>query len=177
MTEPAPLHGRDETPLERADRNLAELLGELRVALPGVQVLFAFLLIVPFNTGFDDATAFQRDVYLFTLVCTAFASVLLIAPSMNHRIEFRRGDKDHLVRMSNRLTIAGLSFVALAITSAMLLVSDYVFGTTEAIVTTTAIALAIVLLWFALPLGRLWQLARQRAEADSQQARTNSTSR
>jgi Family of unknown function (DUF6328) len=164
MAEPAPLHGRDETPLERADRNLSELLGELRVALPGVQVLFAFLLIVPFNTGFDDATAFQRDVYLFTLVCTAVASALLIAPSMNHRLEFRRGDKEHLVEVSNRLTIAGLSFVALAITSAMLLVTDYVFGTVEAIVTTTAVALAIALLWFALPLGRRRQLARRRSE-------------
>jgi hypothetical protein len=177
MPEPAPLHGRDETPLERADRNLSELLGELRVALPGVQVLFAFLLIVPFNTGFDDATAFQRDVYLFTLVCTALASALLIAPSMNHRLEFRRGDKDHLVRVSSRLTIAGLSFVALAITSAVLLVTEFVFGTAAAIVTTTAIALAIALLWFALPLGRRRQLAKQRADADADApARTSTTS-
>src|ERR1041384_5077086 len=105
MAEPASSPGRDETELERADRNLTELLGELRVALPGVQVLFAFLLIVPFNDRFSDANAFQRDLYLGTLICTAFASALLIAPSMNHRLEFRHGDKEHLVEISNRLTI------------------------------------------------------------------------
>jgi hypothetical protein len=163
MSEPPPSPGRDETPLERADRNLAELLGELRVALPGVQVLFAFLLIVPFNTGFDDATTFQRDVYLGTLICTALASALLIAPSMNHRLEFRKGDKDHLVKVSSRLTIAGLTFVALAITGAMMLVTDYVFGTVATVVTTAAIALAITLLWYVLPLQRRRTLSRRRA--------------
>lgn len=162
MAEPPSSPGRDETPLERADRNLAELLGELRVALPGVQVLFAFLLIVPFNTGFDDATTFQRDVYLGTLICTAFASALLIAPSMNHRLEFRKGDKEHLVKLSSGLTIAGLSFVAFAITGVTALVTDFVFGTVETVVTTTAVALAIGLLWYVLPLQRRRTLSRRR---------------
>lgn len=126
-------------------------------------MLFAFLLIVPFNTGFDDATTFQRDVYLFTLICTAFASALLIAPSMNHRLEFRHGDKEHLVKVANRLTIAGLSFVALAITGVTALVTDYVFGTVETVVTTTAVGLAVGLLWYVLPLQRRRTLRRRRS--------------
>jgi hypothetical protein len=162
MAEPASTSGRDETELERADRNLTELLGELRVALPGVQVLFAFLLIVPFNDRFSDATAFQRDLYLATLICTAFASALLIAPSMNHRLEFRRGDKQHLVKISNQLTIAGLSLVALAMTGVVALLTDFVFGTVTMVVTTGALALAFALLWYVLPLARRRKVAGQR---------------
>ena len=161
MAEPAPTSGRDETPEERADRNLTELLGELRVALPGVQVLFAFLLIVPFNDRFGDATAFQRDLYLGTLICTAFASALLIAPSMNHRLEFRHGDKEHLVTVSNRLTIAGLTLVAFAMTGVVALLTDFVFGTATMVVATTALALAFALLWYLLPLRRRRSLDRQ----------------
>lgn len=155
MSEPAQSSsGRDETELERADRNLDELLGELRVALPGVQVLFAFLLIVPFNDRFSDATTFQRDLYLGTLICTALASALLIAPSMQHRIVFRHGDKPHLVKVANRLTIVGLSLVALAMTGVVALLTDFVFGTKTMVVCTAAIALAFVLLWYVLPLER-----------------------
>jgi len=160
MAEPAPTSGRDESPEERADRNLTELLGELRVALPGVQVLFAFLLIVPFNDRFSDATAFQRDLYLGTLICTAFASALLIAPSMNHRLEFQHGDKQHLVAVSNRLTIAGLTLVAFAMTGVVALLTDFVFGTATMVVTTTALALAFALLWYVLPLRRRRSLSR-----------------
>jgi hypothetical protein len=162
MAQPSSTPGRDELPLERADRNLTELLGELRVALPGVQVLFAFLLIVPFSARFGDTTPFQRDVYLGTLICTAFGSALLIAPSMNHRLEFRHGDKEHLVKVSNRLTIVGLTFVALAMVGVVALVSDFVFGTTETIVTTAAVALAIAMFWYALPLRRRRVLRRRR---------------
>jgi hypothetical protein len=161
MTEPAS-SGRDETPQERADRNLTELLGELRVALPGVQVLFAFLLIVPFNDRFSDATAFQRDLYLGTLICTAFASALLIAPSMNHRLEFQHGDKEHLVTVSNRLTIAGLTLVAFAMTGVVALLTDFVFGTATMVVSTASLALAFALLWWVLPLRRRRMLARRR---------------
>jgi hypothetical protein len=154
MAEPASPTGRDETSLQRADRNLVELLGELRVALPGVQVLFAFLLIVPFNQRFGDVTAFQRDVYLATLICTAFASALLIAPSMHHRLEFQRGDKEYLVKVSNRLTIAGLTLVAFAMIGVTALLTDFVFGTATMAIVTTAVALAFALLWYALPLWR-----------------------
>src|SRR3954470_14595869 len=104
--------GREETPHERVDRNLTELLGELRVALPGVQVLFAFLLAVPFNQGFQKATEFQKDVYLVTLLLTALATALLIAPSAYHRLEFRQGDKKHIVFMANRFAIIGFGFLA-----------------------------------------------------------------
>jgi peptidoglycan/LPS O-acetylase OafA/YrhL len=163
MAESAPIAGRDETPLERADRNLIELLGELRVALPGVQVLFAFLLIVPFNARFDQTTSFQRNVYFATLICTALASALLVAPSMNHRLEFRHGDKDHLVRVANRLTIAGLTFVALAMTGVVALVTDFVFGRTTTAITTVLVAIALALLWYGLPLRRRQVLRRKRA--------------
>lgn len=165
MAEPPPSHGRDERPLERADRNLTELLGELRVALPGVQVLFAFLLIVPFSARFDHTTEFHRDLYLGTLICTALASALLIAPSMNHRLEFRHGDKEHLVKVANRLTIAGLTFVALAMIGVTALVTDFVFGTVETLITTAGVALAITVLWYALPLGRRRTLRQRRGEA------------
>lgn len=162
MTEPAADRGRDETSLQRADRNLVELLGELRVALPGVQVLFAFLLIVPFNQRFDEVTAFQRDLYLATLICTAFASALLIAPSMHHRLEFQHGDKEHLVKVSNRLTIAGLTLVAFAMTGVVALLTDFVFGAATMVVTTTAVALAFALLWYLLPLRRRRVVQRRR---------------
>src|SRR5215210_7713033 len=97
--------GRNETEKERLDRNMNELLQELRVALPGVQVLFAFLLTVPFQQGFVRATPFQKDVYLVTLLLTALASALLMAPSAYHRLEFRQDDKKHIVWVSNRLSI------------------------------------------------------------------------
>src|SRR3978361_1151974 len=105
MDEPAQ-DGRRETTKERLDRNLNEMLGELRVALPGVQVLFAFLLAVPFNQGFARATSFQKDIYLVTLLLTAVATALLIAPSAYHRIEFRQDDKRHIVFISNTFAIA-----------------------------------------------------------------------
>ncbi len=151
---------RDETPSERADRNLTELLGELRVALPGVQVLFAFLLIVPFNQRFADVSALQEKVYFGTLICTAFASALLIAPSMHHRIEFRQGDKDHIVKVSNRLTIAGLTLMAIAMTGVIVLITDFVFGTATTAVTATLLALSFAWLWYAMPLRRLRQIDR-----------------
>src|SRR5438552_8131453 len=85
--------GRRETELERYDRNLNELMGELRVALPGVQVLFAFLLVAPFNQRFSTVSAFERRLYFGTLLCTLLASILLIAPTVVHRLRFRQGDK------------------------------------------------------------------------------------
>lgn len=145
---------RDETEQQRLDRNLTELLGELRVALPGVQVLFAFLLAVPFQSRFADVTAFQRDVYFATLCCALVASACLIAPTAYHRITFRLQQRAALVRAANRLTIAGLAALALAMAGVMLLISDYLFGTTAAIVTTAAATLLLAGLWGALPLQR-----------------------
>jgi hypothetical protein len=150
---PAERHAH-ETEDERLDRNLGELLGELRVALPGVQVLFAFLLVVPFNQGYGRMTAFDRYVYFATLLATTLASILLIAPTVHHRIEFRRGDRAHLVDSANRLTIAGLVVLALAMTGAILLISNILFGTLAAILTTAALVGTIAAVWYALPLRR-----------------------
>lgn len=145
--------GRDETELERIDRNLSELLQELRVALPGVQVLFAFLLILPFNQGFTKVSGFEKDIYLVTLLCTALASILLIAPSMHHRLLFRTDNKEEILLLSHRFAMAGLAVLGLAITGAVLLVSHYVFGETSAIVASTATALTMLAVWVAIPLG------------------------
>jgi hypothetical protein len=146
--------GRHETEKERLDRNLNELLGELRVALPGVQVLFAFLLAVPFNQGFARATSFQKDIYLVTLLLTAVATALLIAPSAYHRIEFRQDDKRHIVFMANRFAIAGFGFLAAAMSSAVLLVTDYLFGPSTAVICTVGTAVILYGFWYVLPVAR-----------------------
>jgi hypothetical protein len=151
--------GRDETEEERLDRNLGEMLQELRVALPGVQVLFAFLLAVPFQQGFEKITDFQKDVYFGTLICTAFAAVLLISPSAYHRVTFRYQQKRELVFYSNRFSIVGLAFLALAMTGAIMLITDVLFSTTATIITTGLAASAFSFFWFALPLQRRLRLS------------------
>ena len=146
--------GRHETEKERLDRNLVELLNELRVALPGVQVLFAFLLVVPFNQGYARLSVFDKRIYFGTLLCTALASILLIAPTVHHRIEFRRDDKAHIVKSANRFAIAGLAVLAVAMSGAILLISNLVFGTIAAIVATAAMVIAFASIWCGLPLRR-----------------------
>jgi Family of unknown function (DUF6328) len=153
--------GRNETELERLDRNLGELLQELRVALPGVQVLFAFLLTVPFQQGFQKATSFQKDIYLVTLLLTALTTALLIAPSAYHRLEFRQGDKEHIVNVANALAIAGFGVLAAAMSSAILLVTDYLFGATTATICTIGAAVVLYGLWYVAPFTR----RRRRAQA------------
>lgn len=143
---------REETELERYDRNLTELMGELRVALPGVQVLFAFLLVAPFNQRFGRTTDFERGLYFATLLLTTLASMFLIAPTVLHRLEFRQGRKEYVVEAGNRLTIAGMLFLATAMTSAIALVTHYMFGPGTAIITTVVVAAAFATIWFALPL-------------------------
>jgi Family of unknown function (DUF6328) len=145
---------RRETEKERLDRNLEELLQGLRVAITGVQVLFAFLLVLPFQSGFPDVTDFQEKVYFGTLICVALASVLLIAPSARHRLRFRKDDKAYVVHSANWLTIAGLAFVGLGMVGAILLVSDYLFGTATTVVATLVVGLAVLWAWFASPLAR-----------------------
>jgi high-affinity Fe2+/Pb2+ permease len=152
--------GRDETEDERLDRNLSELLQELRVALPGVQVLFAFLLAVPFQQNFTRITGFQERVYFATLLCTAISAALLISPSAYHRMTFRYQQKRHLVFLANRLTIAGLSFLALAMIGAVMLITDVLFGTAATVVTSIAAAAMFAVLWYLLPLRRLFSLRR-----------------
>jgi Family of unknown function (DUF6328) len=147
--------GRTETDDERLDRNLGELLQELRVALPGVQVLFAFLLAVPFQQHFTSISAFDKKAYFATLLLTAISAALLIAPSAYHRITFRYQQKNRLVFIANRLAIAGLATLALAMTCAIMLVTNVLFGTVATTVVTTTLVLAMfVVLWAVLPLKR-----------------------
>jgi hypothetical protein len=146
--------GREESEAERLDRNLGELLQELRVALPGVQVLFAFLLAVPFQQNFSKITGFQKGVYFATLLLTALSAALLIAPSAYHRITFRYQQKHRLVFISNRLAIAGLTALALAMTCAIMLITDILFGTAATVVTVAAALTMFVVLWAVLPLKR-----------------------
>ena len=151
--------GRDETEEERLDRNLSELLQELRVALPGVQVLFAFLLAVPFQQGFEKITGFQKGAYFGTLVCTAIAAVMLISPTAYHRLTFRYQQKRRLVFYANRFSIVGLVFLALAMTGAIMLITDVLFGGTATALMTAAALLFFGFFWFALPLQRRFRLA------------------
>jgi Family of unknown function (DUF6328) len=146
--------GREESEGERLDRNLAELLQELRVALPGVQVIFAFLLAVPFQSGFEKITPFQEKVYFVTLLLTAISAALLISPTAYHRMTFRRQQKRHLVFIANRLSIAGISALALAMTGAVMLITDVLFGSTATIVFSAAVLGMFVVLWGLLPLRR-----------------------
>lgn len=146
-------HG--ETELERYDRNLTELMGELRVALPGVQVLFGFLLVIPFDARFKSTTGVERGLYFTTLVLTLLTSMLLIAPTMVHRLTFQAGQKAFIVQMGNRAAIAGLSTLAVALTCAIAFVTAFVFGLVLAIVIGVLAAAAFAVLWYWLPLRRL----------------------
>jgi amino acid transporter len=138
----------------RLDRELIELLNELRVTLPGVQVLFAFLLTVPFANRFAQVTDLQKSVYFIALLATAAGSVFLIAPTPYHRIRFRDRDKEALIRISNRLALVGTIFLAVAMTSAVFLITDFIFNTGAAIAVTVVVAGVIGGVWYALPLSR-----------------------
>jgi hypothetical protein len=139
---------------EELNRELIELLNELRVALPGVQVLFAFLLAVPFANGWKNVTVLQRDVYFFSFLCTAAATALLIAPSAYHRLRWRSHDKEPLLETANRLTIAGLGFLALAITGSVFLITDILFDLWEAVLVTVLVGGGFAWFWYGLPLSR-----------------------
>jgi heme/copper-type cytochrome/quinol oxidase subunit 2 len=141
----------NESKDERLDRELIELLNELRVALPGVQMLFGFLLAVPFTQKFAAITTTQRHVYFATFMSTAFATIFFIAPTAYHRLRFRQHDKEQLVRTSNALTIVGTAFLALALAGAVFVVSDLVFKATVTAIATAVTAGALGLLWYALP--------------------------
>jgi amino acid transporter len=141
-----------ETPKERANRELIELLNELRIVLPGVTVLFAFLLAVPFAKGWSRVTEFQRDVFIVAFLATGVSVAFLTAPSSYHRLRFRSGDKERLVRAGNRLSIAGIAAFAVALEAVVLLVVDYVVSSGAAIAATVGFALLVVGLWYGLPL-------------------------
>jgi ABC-type maltose transport system permease subunit len=144
----------EESHEERVNRELIELLNELRVALPGVQVLFAFLLAVPFTQRFQQVTDLQKDTFMVALLCTMAGSVFLIAPTAYHRIRFRERDKEALLRISNVFAIIGVVFLAVAMTAVVFLVTDLLFRDTVTIVVTTLTALLFASVWFLLPLVR-----------------------
>jgi predicted membrane channel-forming protein YqfA (hemolysin III family) len=144
----------NETKDERLNRELIELLNELRVALPGVQMLFGFLLAVPFTQKFASITTTQRHVYYATFMFTALATTFLIAPTAYHRLRFRQHDKEQLVQTANRLTIAGTASLAAALTGAVFVVSDLVFKATVTAIATATVAGLLVWLWYGLPLMR-----------------------
>jgi Family of unknown function (DUF6328) len=145
---------RDETRDEQLDRNTIELLNELRVAGTGIQVMFAFLLVVPFNAGWSKTSSFERSVYFVTLALVAVATFLLMAPPVHHRLLFRHHEKPYLIAVANRLAIAGLALLALGFTGILVLLSDYVAGGVAPILAGVLTLALTGGLWFALPLRR-----------------------
>ena len=143
-------HAEDEQ--QRRNREVIELLNELRVALPGVQVLFAFLLIVPFSQGFSSVTLQQRYVYFATLLCTGISAALLIAPSSHHRLLWRQHAREKRLKAANRLSIGGLAFLALAMIGAIFLITDVLFGAVAAAVSAVGLGSVLVWYWYGQPL-------------------------
>ena len=138
----------------KQDRELIELLNELRVALPGVQVMFAFLLAVPFSQGFAKVTSVQKASFFVALIGTAIATIFLIAPSAFHRIQWREHDKERLLEISNGITIAGLSFLALSMTAVVFTVTDFIYGSPLSVIVSVLIGLGFAVLWYVVPLVR-----------------------
>ena len=140
-------------PESKQDRELIELLNELRVALPGVQVLFAFLLVVPFSQGFTKVTSTQKAVYFAAFLFTALATAFLISPTSYHRLRWRAKDKEQMLVTSNRLTIIGTICLALAISCVVYFITDFLYSNWSALVT-GVMALIFAWLWYGLPLSR-----------------------
>jgi hypothetical protein len=160
--EPGPDRERNETQSERLDRNLVELLQELRVAETGVQILFAFLLALPFSQRFTKTTTFERDVYFVTLLLAGVASALFIGPVSWHRLLFRLSEKEEIVYAGNWMALAGLACLAVAIVGVVLLITDFLFGGVAAAIASGALATFIAVLWFSLPLRQRMRARRER---------------
>lgn len=143
-----------ETHKERVDRELIELLNELRVALPGVQVMFAFLLTVPFSSRFEVLTRGQRGLYFLAFMLTVVASTCLMAPTTYHRLRFREGDKERMLETANRFAIAGTALLTAAIGVAVGLVADLLYGVPPATLAAAGIVVFMTWCWFGLPLVR-----------------------
>lgn len=140
---------------ERLERELERLLEEIRVALPGVQILFAFLLAVPFASRFEDVTPLQTKVYFVTFVAALAASIFLIAPTSYHRIRFRRhDDPERMIRNANAFALAGLAFLAVALTAATFFITDFVFSRPASIAVTAVAGALVFAVWYAIPLSR-----------------------
>jgi hypothetical protein len=141
----------EESKKERLDRELIELLNELRVALPGVQVLFAFLLTLPFTRGWPQLRHTERVIYFVSLILAAVASGFLIAPSAHHRLRFRHQEKEQLVVWGNRMAICGLVALVLAIASSIAVIADFLYGEAIGLPLAFGVLLFIVVLWFGIP--------------------------
>lgn len=155
--------GPNETAKERADRELIELLNELRVVLPGVTVLLAFLLAVPFAKGWPKVTPFQRDVFVVAFLATAVSVALLTAPSSYHRLRFRHGDKEHIVKVGSRLALAGIAASAVSLEAVVLLVMDYVLSLAPALAAASALLAVVLAFWYGLALRGLLRDRRARS--------------
>jgi hypothetical protein len=155
--------GRGEGPLQRADRNMIELLQELRVAQTGVQILFAFLLTLSFTERFRSINEMQRWTYIVTLLCSVLTAGLFVAPAAVHRVTFRRGVKAETVQLGHRLFTLGLGALALTLTGSVLLVLDVAAGRPFAITAAVVVCIVLCALWFALPMPLL---RRARANPD-----------
>jgi uncharacterized membrane protein len=145
---------RTEDEQERLNRQLEELLNEVRVAMPGVQVLFGFLLAVPFQQGFDTITSSQRHLYFATLVAAAVATAFFIAPTAYHRINFEQHEKKRIIHLGNREFLTGLVALALAMNGAVALVTDLIFQGSTLVVTVVLMASLFAWLWFGLGVVR-----------------------
>lgn len=155
MDDHVPTRGPAETEQQQLARNMTELLQELRVAQAGVQILFAFLLTLPFSARFGGITDFQRTLYFATLLATAAAAAFLIGPTAYHRIVFRHHARREVIATGSRWMLVGLSFLALAMVGAVMLVSDVLYDSGVVVgAATGALALLFVTLWFAIPLRR-----------------------
>ena len=140
----------EETPKERANRELIELLNELRIVLPGITVLLGFLLAVPFANGWKRVTPFQRDVFVVAFLSTAVSVAFLTAPSSYHRLRFRQGNKEHMVKVGNRLSIAGIAASAVSLEAVVLLVMDSVLSLGAAIAAAASLFVVVASLWYGL---------------------------
>jgi Family of unknown function (DUF6328) len=151
--------GRDETDLERSDRNLVELLQEARVVQTGVQVLFGFLLTIAFQPKFEKLSSFQKADYFGTLLAAATTLIMITAPSSWHRILFRQGDKEHLVEVANRFMVIGLASLGLTMVGVVMLLSDIAFSPALTLLITAAAVAACSVLWYLMPLARRRELS------------------
>ncbi len=142
----------EENPRETEIRHMNDLLQELRVVLPGVQVTFAFLLTVAFMEPFAEATSFQRSVYFTALISTGVATAFFIAPTVQHRILWRQGERALRLRIGNGLLIIGTIFLAVGMSCVIFLVADVVYGRVSAIIATAVMVVVFVTVWYLLPL-------------------------
>jgi cation transport ATPase len=147
---------------EVLDQEWSELVEEHRLAMPGVQVLFAFLLILPFQNRFQELTGMQKNVFFAALICAAFAVVLLITPTAAHRIRWRQADKEALLHMATKAAIAATVFIAAAMTASVYLITDFIFGEPTTAIVTAAVGGAFVLFWYGFPLWRRLQDGAER---------------